>query len=105
MAEISINGAKRTSFGKGASRRDRRAGLVPAVIYGHNAEPQHVSLPARELGTAQSQFLRIHSLESLSTSICSLFARVKKLLSKFQFTQKVLMTRMESLSMLITLSK
>ena len=52
MAEISINGAKRTSFGKGASRRDRRAGLVPAVIYGHNAEPQHVSLPARELGTA-----------------------------------------------------
>ncbi len=52
MAEISINGAKRTSFGKGASRRDRRAGLVPAVIYGHNAEPQHVSLPTRELGTA-----------------------------------------------------
>ncbi len=52
MAEISINGATRTEFGKGASRRDRRAGLVPAVIYGHNAEPQHISLPARELGTA-----------------------------------------------------
>ena len=52
MAEIQINGSKRTSFGKGASRRDRRAGLVPAVIYGHNAEPQHVSLPSRELATA-----------------------------------------------------
>jgi large subunit ribosomal protein L25 len=52
MAEISINGATRTEFGKGASRRDRRAGLVPAVIYGHHAEPQHISLPARELGTA-----------------------------------------------------
>jgi large subunit ribosomal protein L25 len=52
MAQISINGAKRTEFGKGASRRDRRAGLVPAVIYGHNAEPQHISLPARELATA-----------------------------------------------------
>ena len=52
MAEISINGSKRTNFGKGASRRDRVAGLVPAVIYGHNAEPQHVSLPARELGNA-----------------------------------------------------
>ena len=52
MAEISINGATRTEFGQGASRRDRRAGLVPAVIYGHNAEPQHISLPARELGTA-----------------------------------------------------
>ena len=52
MAEISINGTKRTNFGKGASRRDRMAGLVPAVIYGHGAEPQHVSLPAKEMGTA-----------------------------------------------------
>jgi len=52
MAEITINGAKRTNFGKGASRRDRKAGLVPAVIYGHGENPQHVALPARELGTA-----------------------------------------------------
>ena len=52
MAEIQINGSKRTNFGKGASRRDRKAGLVPAVIYGHNAEPQHVALPSRELATA-----------------------------------------------------
>ena len=55
MAEISINASVRTNFGKGASRRDRRAGLVPAVIYGHNAEPQHISLPARELGNALKQ--------------------------------------------------
>ena len=52
MAEISINGTNRTNFGKGASRRDRKAGLVPAVIYGHGAEPQHVSLPAKEMGIA-----------------------------------------------------
>ena len=52
MAEIQINGSKRTNFGKGASRRDRRDGLVPAVIYGHNAVPQHVALPSRELATA-----------------------------------------------------
>ena len=52
MAEIQINGTTRTKFGKGASRRDRKAGLVPAVIYGHNAEPQHVALPSRELATA-----------------------------------------------------
>ena len=55
MAEISINASKRTNFGKGASRRDRVAGLVPAVIYGHNAVPQHVVLPARELGNALKQ--------------------------------------------------
>jgi large subunit ribosomal protein L25 len=26
--------------------------MVPAVIYGHGAKPAHISLPARELGTA-----------------------------------------------------
>ncbi len=52
MAEISINGVTRTEFGKGASRRARRDGLVPAVIYGHGAQPAHVALPARELGIA-----------------------------------------------------
>ena len=52
MAEISINGVTRTEFGKGASRRARRDGLVPAVIYGHGAQPVHVTLPARELGLA-----------------------------------------------------
>ena len=52
MAEISINGVTRTEFGKGAARRARRDGMVPAVIYGHGAKPAHISLPARELGTA-----------------------------------------------------
>src|SRR5690554_123793 len=35
----------RTEFGKGAARRTRRAGLVPAVLYSHGADPVHVSLP------------------------------------------------------------
>jgi large subunit ribosomal protein L25 len=52
MAEIKIAGARRTEFGKGASRRTRRDGLVPAVIYGHGENPIHISLPARELGVA-----------------------------------------------------
>jgi large subunit ribosomal protein L25 len=52
MAEISINGARRTEFGKGAARRSRRDGLIPAVIYGHGEKPQHVALPSRELGVA-----------------------------------------------------
>ncbi len=55
MAQISITANTRTEFGKGASRRDRRAGLVPGVIYGHGAEPQHVSLPLRELTAALKQ--------------------------------------------------
>jgi large subunit ribosomal protein L25 len=39
----------RNSFGKGAARKLRAAGKIPAVIYGHGAEPQHVSLPGHEV--------------------------------------------------------
>lgn len=52
MAEVTLIGVVRTEFGKGASRRARRDGLVPAVIYGHGEKPVHISLPARELGSA-----------------------------------------------------
>ncbi|CAN2174372.1 50S ribosomal protein L25/general stress protein Ctc [Candidatus Nanopelagicaceae bacterium] len=52
MAEVSIKATTRTEFGKGASRRARVAGLVPAVIYGHGEKPVHITLPARELGVA-----------------------------------------------------
>jgi len=52
MAEVSIKGTTRTEFGKGASRRARVAGLVPAVIYGHGEKPLHITLPAKALGVA-----------------------------------------------------
>jgi len=52
MAEVAIKGALRNEFGKGASRRIRRDGMVPAVIYGHGEKPTHISLPAREVGVA-----------------------------------------------------
>jgi large subunit ribosomal protein L25 len=42
----------RTEFGKGGARRTRRSGKIPAVIYGHGADPRHVSLPAREFTLA-----------------------------------------------------
>jgi large subunit ribosomal protein L25 len=38
----------RTTTGKGASRRARREGKVPAVLYGHGADPQHLELNARD---------------------------------------------------------
>jgi large subunit ribosomal protein L25 len=38
----------RTQFGKGYARRLRAAGKIPAVIYGHGSEPQHVALPGHE---------------------------------------------------------
>ena len=36
----------RTEFGKGAARRTRRDGQVPAVLYGHATDPQHLALDA-----------------------------------------------------------
>jgi large subunit ribosomal protein L25 len=38
----------RAKTGKGASRQARREGKIPAVLYGHGTDPQHLVLPARE---------------------------------------------------------
>ena len=48
MPETKIQAEPRTEFGKGAARRIRRADKVPAVVYGHGAEPLHVSLPGHD---------------------------------------------------------
>ncbi|WP_297739980.1 50S ribosomal protein L25/general stress protein Ctc [uncultured Tessaracoccus sp.] len=49
MADVEIKATKRTEFGKGASRRARRDGQTPAVLYGHGSEPLHLLLPAKDL--------------------------------------------------------
>ncbi|MFD2079176.1 large subunit ribosomal protein L25 [Actinopolymorpha cephalotaxi] len=49
MSEVKIKAESRTEFGKGAARRIRRAGLVPAVLYGHGGAPVHITLPGHEL--------------------------------------------------------
>jgi large subunit ribosomal protein L25 len=38
----------RDTFGKGVARKIRATGKIPAVIYGHGTEPQHVTLPGHE---------------------------------------------------------
>lgn len=48
MSEVKLSATSRSEFGKGAARRLRRAKQVPAVIYGHGADPVHISLPAHE---------------------------------------------------------
>lgn len=50
MSDITkIAGTKRTDFGKGAARRARRAGLIPAVVYSADMEPLHLDLPGHEV--------------------------------------------------------
>lgn len=52
MSEVRISAEPRNEFGKGGARRTRRAGNVPAVLYGHGTPPRHIALPAREFSTA-----------------------------------------------------
>jgi large subunit ribosomal protein L25 len=50
--EVRIAVETRTEFGKGAARRTRRAGKVPAVLYGHGTDPVHLSFNTVELAAA-----------------------------------------------------
>jgi large subunit ribosomal protein L25 len=63
----------RTQTGKGASRRARREGKIPAVLYGHGTDPQHLELPAhdfaavlRHSGTNAVLTLHINGEEQLA---------------------------------------
>jgi large subunit ribosomal protein L25 len=65
VSEVRIAAEPRTEFGKGAARRTRRAGRVPAVLYGHGTDPQHISLPGHELMLAlktSNVLLRVQGL-------------------------------------------
>jgi large subunit ribosomal protein L25 len=55
-AENNLTAEVRTKTGKGASRQARRDGKVPAVLYGHGADPQHLTLPAREFSAVLRNF-------------------------------------------------
>ena len=67
MPEVKIAAETRTEFGKGAARRTRREGRVPAVLYGHGTETRHLSLPGHALMLAlktPNVLLRLEGLKS-----------------------------------------
>ncbi|MCC7055231.1 MAG: 50S ribosomal protein L25/general stress protein Ctc [Gemmatimonadaceae bacterium] len=49
MSTATLSATLRSESGKGAARALRRAGSVPAVIYGHKRAPMSLSVPTREL--------------------------------------------------------
>jgi large subunit ribosomal protein L25 len=49
MSEVKITAETRSEFGKGAARRIRRENKVPGVLYGHGADPVHLTLPGHDL--------------------------------------------------------
>jgi len=68
----------RTSFGKGAARKLRVLGKIPAVIYGHGTEPVHVSLPAHHIGLLLRKANQILELDIEGKSQLTLVKDVQK---------------------------
>jgi large subunit ribosomal protein L25 len=67
VPEVKIAAETRSEFGKGAARRTRREGKVPAVLYGHGTETRHLSLPGHELMLAlktPNVLLRLEGLKN-----------------------------------------
>lgn len=62
-SEIKIQAEPRTEFGKGAARRIRRSDKVPAVLYGHGADPVHITLPGHDLMLALKTANALLSIE------------------------------------------
>jgi large subunit ribosomal protein L25 len=49
MATANLTATRRDATGKGVARKLRADGQVPAVIYGHNRQPQSLAISARDL--------------------------------------------------------
>jgi len=68
----------RTEFGKGAARRIRAAGKIPAVLYGHGTEPQHLTLPGHEVSLIVRKANAVLDLDIAGTSQLALVKDVQK---------------------------
>jgi large subunit ribosomal protein L25 len=71
MAATTLKANVRTKIGSSHARRDRRAGLVPAVVYGHGDDTLSVSVNAHE-------FSRILASESGANTLIELDIDGKK---------------------------
>ena len=66
MAEATMAVTARERAGKGAARAERRAGRIPAVIYGGKADPVKISVEPRDLQremTAGNLFSTVYTLD------------------------------------------
>jgi large subunit ribosomal protein L25 len=52
VTTVALTAVPRSDFGKGAARRIRREGNIPAVIYGEGTDLVHVALPTHDLDLA-----------------------------------------------------
>ena len=68
----------RDTFGKGVARKIRAQGKIPAVIYGHGTEPQHVTLPGHETALILRKSNQVLELDIQGKSQLALVKDVQK---------------------------
>lgn len=60
---IKLSGQVRDEFGKGAARRMRVAGEIPATVYAGGAQPDYIKLPMRETTLALRRANALFSID------------------------------------------
>ncbi|KRE21518.1 50S ribosomal protein L25/general stress protein Ctc [Agromyces sp. Soil535] len=68
----------RETFGKGAARKIRAAGKIPAVLYGHGTDPQHLTLPGHQVGLLIRKANAVLDLQIAGKSQIALVKDVQK---------------------------
>ena len=68
----------RDNFGKGAARKIRAVGKIPAVIYGHGTAPQHVTLPGHEVALILRKSNQVLTLDIQGKTQLALVKDVQK---------------------------
>jgi large subunit ribosomal protein L25 len=68
----------RDSFGKGAARKIRAAGKIPAVVYGHGTDPQHITLPGHQVSLLIRKANAVLNLDIAGKSQLALVKDVQK---------------------------
>lgn len=78
VADNKIVADVRVKFGKGAARKLRVLGKIPAVVYGHGTAPLHVALPAHQIGLLLRRANAVLELDVEGTTHLTLVKDVQK---------------------------
>lgn len=76
--DTKVHAELRENFGKGYARRLRAAGQIPAVIYGHGTDPQHVALPGHQVSLLIRRANAVLELDVAGTEQLTLVKDVQK---------------------------
>ena len=77
-SENRVSAEVRTSFGKGAARKIRAIGKIPAVLYGHGTEPVHITLPGHQVALILRKANAVLDLDIEGTEQAALVKDVQK---------------------------